>query len=420
MLQVSRQGGILGVLESSTEEAGLKLYHLLLKDILRRKKRVLYAALGIVIAAMTVVGILTIAQAGQARIYNQLEKYGANLNIVPAINNVDVKLGDLSLGAVTVGDNYIPESKIPEIRTIADSKIRAALGIKDEGNIATIAPQLFVNTPIKGTSPTLLVAGIDPAEEHKIKTWWQVTDGEYLGTGQQAMLGAQAAQVLKVSVGDTVSLGGTDVTVVGILDETGSADDYQAFVPLATLQKAFGKEGIVSTIDVRALCNACPVEIIADAINQNITGVRAVAVKQVAATEMGMIDKMNKFMLALAGITLVIGAFGVVNTMMTSVHERIKDIGIMRAVGASRAQIVKAFIYEAVVIGLVGGIVGYGLGTLVAYGVGPLVFEGTAITVVPKYLPVSLVLAILVAVVATAYPALRATRVRVADSFRSL
>ncbi len=234
------------------------------------------------------------------------------------------------------------------------------------------------------------------------------------------MLGSQAAQLLKLGVGDTVSVNGTNLTVTGILDETGSADDYQAFVPLPTLQKAFGKEGTVSTIDVRALCNACPVEIIADAINQNITGVRAVAVKQVAATEMGMIDKMNKFMLALAGITLVIGAFGVVNTMMTSVHERIKDIGIMRAVGASRNQILKAFVYEAVVIGLVGGIVGYGLGTLVAYGVGPLVFEGTAITAVPKYLPLSLGLAILVAVFATAYPALRATRVRVSDSFRSL
>jgi putative ABC transport system permease protein len=160
--------------------------------------------------------------------------------------------------------------------------------------------------------------------------------------------------------------------------------------------------------------------LIADSINQNITGVRALAVKQVAETEMGMMDKMNKFMLALAGITLVIGAFGVVNTMMTSVHERIKDIGIMRAVGASRRQIIKAFIYEAVIIGIVGGIVGYLAGTLVAYGVGPLVFEGAAINYIPQYLPLSLLLSIFVAVVSTAYPAFRATTIRVSDSFRSL
>ncbi len=130
----------------------MKLYHLVLKDILRRKKRVLYAALGIVIATMTVVGILTIATAGQARIYAQLEKYGANLSVIPAISNVDMTLGDLSLGALTVGENYIPEAKLPEIREITDGEIKKALGIKDDVDIATIAPKLYVNTKVKGTS----------------------------------------------------------------------------------------------------------------------------------------------------------------------------------------------------------------------------------------------------------------------------
>ena len=211
-----------------------------------------------------------------------------------------------------------------------------------------------------------------------------------------------------------------NVTVAGILEETGSNDDYQVFVPLETLQGAFGKEGLVSSIDIRALCNACPVEIIANGINQNIPGVRAVAVKQIAAAEMGMMEKMSKFLLGLAGITLAVGLFGVVNTMMTSVHERIKDIGIMRAVGASRSQIVKVFIYEAIIIGIIGGIFGYVVGTLLAHAVGPLIFEGTTVAYVPQYFPLALALAIVVAAIATVYPAFRATKIKVADSFRSL
>jgi putative ABC transport system permease protein len=135
---------------------------------------------------------------------------------------------------------------------------------------------------------------------------------------------------------------------------------------------------------------------------------------------MGMMEKMSKFMLTLAGITLAVGLFGVVNTMMTSVNERIKDIGIMRAVGASRSQIVKAFIYEAIIIGIIGGVLGYLVGTLLAYIAGPLVFEGTTIALVPQYFALALVLAIAVAVVATIYPAIRATQIKVADSFRSL
>ena len=396
----------------------MKLYRIVLKDIVRRKKRVLFAALGVAIGTMTVVGILTIALAGQAKIYNQLEKYGPNLAVMPAINNVDTQLGDLSLGTLAVGENYIPQEKLPEIRQIADGEIKAALGITDEGNIATLAPKLYVNTEVKGTS--MMVVGVEPEEESKIKTWWKIEEGKYLEGTDQALVGAVAAKLLTLNTGDTVELNGSAVTVAGILEETGSNDDYQIFVPLETLQKAYGKEGLVSSIDIRALCNACPVEIIANAINQNITGVRAIAVKQVAEAEMGVMGRMNRFMYALGGITLVVGLFGVVNTMMSSVNERIKDIGIMRAVGASRNQIMRVFIYEAIVIGIVGGIFGYMAGTILAYIIGPIILQGTNIDFVLKYLPLSLALAILVAVIATLYPAFRATRVRVADSFRSL
>jgi putative ABC transport system permease protein len=162
------------------------------------------------------------------------------------------------------------------------------------------------------------------------------------------------------------------------------------------------------------------VETIADAINKDVSGVKAVAVKQIAATEMGMLDKIQKLMLALAGVTLVVGAFGVVNTLMTSINQRIKDIGIMRAVGASRNQIIKAFVYEAIVIGIAGGILGYLAGTLLAYAIGPLIFEGTTISFVPLYLPISIALALAIAIVSTLYPAYHATKIRVADSFRSV
>ena len=395
----------------------MKLYQVVVKDVIRRRRRVLYAALGVVIGTATVVGILTVARAGQARIYSQLEKYGPNLAVIPAINNLDMKLGDVSLGMLAVGDNYVSEEKLPRIREITDGAIRKALKIEDEGDIATIAPKLYINTKIKDIS--VMVVGVKPEEEINIKTWWKIREGKYLEGKDQTLLGAVAAEILKLKVGDNIELNGSTLKVAGILEETGSNDDYQVFVPIETLQTAFDREGLVSSVDIRALCNACPVEIIADSINADIPGVRAVAVKQIAETEMGMIEKVSKFMLTLAGITLAVGLFGVVNTMMASVNERIKDIGIMRAVGASRSQIVKAFIYEAIIIGVIGGIFGYVAGTLLAYVIGPIIFEGTAIAYVTQYIPMALVLAIAVAVIATIYPAFRATQIKVADSFRS-
>ncbi len=396
----------------------MKLYQIVVKDVTRRKKRMLYTSLGVVIGVATIVAVLTIALAGETNIYGQLEKYGANLVVMPAISDIDVGLGGLSLGTLAVGENYISENELPEIRQIADGMIRAALDIEDEGDIATIAPRLYMNTVIGGTS--VIIVGVDPQQERQLKTWWRIREGEYLERADQALVGAMAAELLELNVGDKIALNGSEVAIAGILEETGSNEDYQVFLHIEMAQQAFGKDGLVSSIDVRALCSACPTSDIAGSINGNIPGVRAVAVKQIAETEMGMMEKVSKFLLALAGITLAVGCFGVVNTMLTSAHERIRDIGIMRAVGASRNQIIKIFLYEAIVIGVAGGLLGYIAGTLLAYVVGPLIFGGVAVTYVPQYFLPSLALATVIAVVATVYPAFRASKIKVADSFRSL
>jgi len=396
----------------------MKLYQVVIKDIMRRKKRVLYASLGVVVGITTIIAALTIALSGQANIYGQLEKYGANLMVMPAISDVNVGLGGLNLGTLAVGENYIPEDKLPEVRQITDGKIRAAWNIKDEEPIATIAPKLYMSTKVNGTS--VIVVGVDPKEEWQLKTWWKVSQGKYLDAADEALVGATAAELMGFNIGDKITLNGEDVTVAGILEDTGSNDDYQVFVPMETAQQAFDKLGLVSSIDIRALCSACPTTEIAAAINGNITGVRAVAVKQIAETEMGMQEKVSKFLIGLAAITLAVGCFGVVNTMTASVHERIKDIGIMKAVGASRNQVMKIFFYEGIIIGVAGGLLGYVAGTLLAYIVGPLIFGGVAVTYVPQYFLPSLALATLIAVIASVYPAFRASKIRVADSFRSL
>lgn len=396
----------------------MKLYKVVAKDTVRRRRRTLYTALGVAAGVAAFIAVLTVARAGEARLYEELDKYGPNLIVAPAINNVDLQLGDLSLGTLAVGDNYIDEDRLPEIRQIADEAIREALGLEDEGDIAAIAPKLYVNTEVKGTS--VMVVGFDPEPEWAIKSWWTVSRGEYPEQENEAILGARASELLDVNIGDTIPIGEHQVTVTGVLGETGSNDDYQIFVPLKTVQSAFEKEGLISSIDIRALCIGCPVEVIANAINNNIPGVRAVAVKQIAETEMNLMGNINRFMLALAGITLVVGSFGVVNTMMSSVYQRLRDIGIMKAVGASRGQIVRMFLYEAVVVGLIGGILGYIAGTLLAYLIGPLIFEGLSVSYSLQYLPAAVGLAILVAVVASAYPAYRASKISVADSLRSL
>jgi len=396
----------------------MRLYQLVIKDILRRRRRTLYTALGVAIGVAAVVAVLTVTRAGEERIYSELDKYGPNLMVTPAVNDLDLKLGDLRLGSLAVGDNYVGQGKISEVRDIADGMIREALGIEDTGNIATIAPKLYVNAIVRETSIT--VVGFDLEEERVIKSWWEVSSGRYPGQPNETIIGARASSILGIQPGERVLVNGEELQVVGVLGETASADDYQMFVPLETVQRVFDKPGVISSMDVRALCSSCPVESIADSINKNVAGVRAVAVKQIAETEMNVVGKVNRFMLLLAGVTLVVGCFGVVNTMMSSVHERMKDIGIMKSVGASRNQIMVMFAYEALVVGLLGGLMGYLVGTLMAYVIGPIVFDGLNVSYAPQFLLPALGIAVFVAVVASVYPALRASRIRVAESLRSL
>jgi len=146
----------------------MRLFDVVVRDTLSRRRRVLYTAFGVAIGVAAVVAVLTIARSSEQRIYSEIDKYGPNMMVMPAINDMDLRLGDLRLGTLAVGETYIPEDKLPEIRLIADGAIREALGIQDEADIATIAPKLYIDTTVNGTS--IMVVGFDPEQERFIAT----------------------------------------------------------------------------------------------------------------------------------------------------------------------------------------------------------------------------------------------------------
>jgi len=395
----------------------VRLSTIVVKDMVRRKRRVLHSVLGVSIGIMTVIAMLTVANAGEQVLRAEMERYGPNLTVVPATARLDVELGGLNMGSVTVGDTMIPESVLPEIQMVADDLIRMDMGISDPGPIAIVAPRLYLPAIVDGRNVT--VVGVAPEPERAIRVWWGFSEGEYLNGPDTLVAGAVSARSLGLSAGTTVSISGHDYVVSGVLADSGSNDDYLLFVPLATLQAAAGKEGVVSTVDVRALCTGCPVEKIADGLTGTIAGIHASAVRQVAQAELGMWHSMRSIVLLLGAITLLVGLFGVMNAMSAMVMERRKDIGIMRAVGASRRQIVSMFLYEAAGLGVLGGVAGYMAGLLLAMVAGPLVLGGATVTPVLVYVPLAIGLAGAISMIAALHPALGAAGMRVADAVRT-
>lgn len=395
----------------------MRLSTIVVKDMVRRKRRVVHSVLGVSIGIMTAIAMLTVASAGEKVLRAEMERYGPNLTVVPATARLDVELGGLTMGSVTVGETMIDESVLPEIQRVADDLIRMDMGISDPGPIAIVAPRLYLPAAVEGRNVT--VAGVYPNQEKAIRVWWGFSEGEYLKGPDDIVLGSVAARTLGLSAGQTINLLGHDFTVAGVLDDGGSNDDYLIFSPLATLQAAAGRDGMVSTVDVRALCTGCPVEKIADGLTGSIAGIHASAVRQVAEAELGMWHSMRSIVLLLASVTLLVGLFGVMNAMSAMVMERRKDIGIMRAVGASRHQIVSMFLYEAAALGVLGGIAGYLAGLLLAMVVGPLLLSGASVTPVVEYVPLAIGLAGAISMVAALHPALGAARMKVADAVRT-
>jgi putative ABC transport system permease protein len=160
---------------------------------------------------------------------------------------------------------------------------------------------------------------------------------------------------LNLQEGSSIILGNSTFLVTGSLAETGSTDDYAIFITLHNAQALFNLEGKISEADVAALCNDCPVEDLADQIMKAVPDVRATPIKQAVETRMQAVQQTANFSLVLASIILVVGFAGITNTMLASVHERIKELAFM-SLGADKTHLYKCF-SQSSNTGLVGGLV---------------------------------------------------------------
>lgn len=295
----------------------------------------------------------------------------------------------------------------PAIRTIPNRR-----------NISAVAPKLIGTHDLKGQRVVLI--GADLPQERRVKSWWKVT-GRFAALPTEAMVGAEAARMLHLAIGDALTLGGHRVTVTGLIGATGSLDDRAVFADLAVAQSALGQPGGVSLIEVSALCSGCPIEDLVAQIGTVLPHARVAPIRQaVAARERAMLQ-FTRFGYAVSGVVLLVGIMVVMSTMMSSVTERTAEIGILRAVGFRQWQVARMLLVETVTISVAGGLAGWLLGSAAARLAGPAMAQ----LAVPVALPWTLVapavlLAVVVGAIGGVYPALRAARMDPAHALRYL
>lgn len=394
----------------------MRLHSIVLKDIFRRRTKLLVGVLGVVIAASAIVAVITTFTAATDSLYDESGKFGANIIIRPQTNSIPLIEGSTTVGSISTGENYIDESKLPNIYTIENS-----------ANLAVVSPRLYgiANIGISSSSPVILM-GVDPKEEPKIKAWWKL-DGRWIsaedGERTEVMLGSDIAKPLGLVVGSTITLtngnNSVDGDVVAVIETTGGSEDGYIITSLKTAQYLFDNEGKISSIEVRALCNDCPVEEMSRQIEAALLNVEARAMSQIVLSEMALIKRTRSSAMAVSIITLLVSALTVASTMLASVNEKLKEIGIMRAVGASDIQIVSMLLFEGAIIGAIGGSVGFVLGTLVSFVAAPLLLSVTP-SPIWILLPAAAGVSITVGMVASVIPAKRAVSIDPAEVLRSV
>lgn len=384
----------------------MRLSNIALNNLRRRQGKALLLVLGLAVGVATVVSMLSITQALKADTERKIDQFGANILVVPRSDDLALSYGGVAVGVSSA------------VQELTDDDAAAIRTIKNSENVSTVAPKLLGAVEIGGTKA--LLVGVDFEQEFRLKRWWTF-EGREPTAPDQLILGREAAHRLKVGPGSGLEILGRQFTVSAVLNPLGSQEDGLVYADLGTVQQMLGKPGKLSLIEVSALCSTCPIEQIVEQVGEKLPGAKVTALAQVMRSREQTVDQLGNFSLAVSGLVLLVGGLVVLTTMMSSVNERTREIGIFRAVGFRKSHVVQIVLMEALALSLMSGLVGWAIGTagssLVASQVAKL---DVSVTWDPQLAAGALGLALLVGFAGSIYPALRASGLDPAEALRSI
>lgn len=348
----------------------LDYFDLALHNIRSRKLRSWLTVLGIVIGVTAVVALIAIGQGMKRAIEREFEAIGYDTIIVfPGVSFAQG--GGPGGGSGFFGGGLQPQPldlnalrQVPQVAQIGYLRIETAMvtSAKMEG-------QGF-----------LRVTGLGPGVKENFGGYFRyfvLEDGRAFDAEDQfvTVLGSRLATDLGVGVGDEINVDGQSFKVIGILQpvEQGRGGigfgniNNALFVPAKALAALTQEEGKVSIVLVKAAKGAKVVDVanrIKAVMSRQGTPVSTVTAEEISQRVSGVLGAIQMTLASIAAISLLVGAVGVMNTMYTSVLERTREIGILKAIGAKDGHILSLFLIESGLIGLIGG----GIGVLCGVG----------------------------------------------------
>lgn len=367
----------------------------------------IFLVLGLFVGIATVVSLLSITDQMSRDVEDRLDRFGANIVMVPLSDNLSLSYGGITVGDVNYQTAELDESRLSAIRQIENAK-----------NIGVVSPKTIGVATVKDRK--VLLVGTDFKAELALKTWWQL-DGAPPESANELIIGADAADTLRLAVGDEVIIAGHGFVVAAILQRTGASEDGIIMGALSEIQNILRKKGKISMVEISAFCRGCPISEIVLQLAEKFPEARVTALEQVVMSKMQSIEMFRSFSYGIATLVIFIGALLVFVTMMGAVNERTREIGIFRAIGFRQGHIMQIVLMEALAVGFVSGLLGFAGGSLIAWAVMPLIIQEAGAPVLNLGLGgISVLLGVSLSLLASLYPARKASRLDPSEALRAL
>ncbi len=388
--------------------------------LLANKVRSGLTVLGIVIGIASVIAMLAIGQGAKNQIQSSIEGLGSNLlTIIP--------------GVVQPGRGIVSSGR-GGAQTLKDDDTGAIEAVPGVSAVSPESSRRFQITASTGNNTNTTVTGALPAYEsvHNLS----VAEGSFLSDanvrnlGRVAVLGATAASDLyggESPVGKRLRINGGNFTVLGVLTAKGGAGfsgpDDMVLVPLSTMQKILSGSDYLSTIAV-SVGDKNEMSAVKDTVTDALIAKHRVSEadfsiisqEDILGALSQVVTTFTLFLASIAGISLLVGGIGIMNMMLTTVTERTREIGLRKAIGATKKDISTQFLVEAVMLTFSGGIVGVVLGWLVAFIVSSTGLVQAQVSLFSVLLAFGV--SALIGIIFGYYPARRASRLSPIEALR--
>jgi putative ABC transport system permease protein len=353
----------------------------------------------------------------------------AGAAVCAALINLDLDAGDkLTREFRSLGANVIvsPAQSSGSGATM-DAGMVNRIDSLHAAEIIAAAPYLYVvaqtgpQASEKDASSPVIVAGTWFDQVAGINSWWSVTGRRITERNDPAecMVGQEAARSLGLMPGSHLTLRSGDseatVTVAGVI-ASGGSEDSQVFVDMTTAQNLAGLAGRIGLVQLSVRGSTPTIENVIQRLASALPDLDVQPVRQLAAADGRLLDRIRGLLFATVLLILVLTALGVLAAMAGLALERRRDVGMMKALGGTVRRVMRFFLAEAAVIGILGGVVGWCFGILLADFVGQRVF---ATSISPRLLVLPVIVGLMIGVsLAGALPLRLLGRVRPAEILR--